>query len=141
MNKKIKLVYFDKEDNIAVESVWGELEGDYYRIKNIPFFAPNIAYNDLVSVEFDDNELFFDDLITPSGHSTLHIIFFDKNEISKVCQQLLFLGCSWEGSHIKEYISVDIPKEVSYKSIKFYMNDLEQKNILSYKEACLMHKF
>jgi hypothetical protein len=37
-NYKIKLVYHNLEDEIEIESVWAEKEGDNYRIKNIPFF-------------------------------------------------------------------------------------------------------
>ena len=72
----MKLVYHDLEGKLAIESIWAEKEGQYYRVKNIPFFAPNVAYNDLISVEADHDELFFDHLIKPSGHSTIQIIFF-----------------------------------------------------------------
>lgn len=69
---KVKFVYYDLEGNLAVESVWAAKEGNGYRIKNIPFFAPNIAYDDMISVEDDNGELFFDDIIIEeSGNSTL----------------------------------------------------------------------
>ena len=67
IGEKIKFVYYDLEDNLAVESVWALREGNYFRIKNIPFFAPNISYDDLISVEEDEEELFFEDIIETSG--------------------------------------------------------------------------
>ena len=139
-DKKIKLVYHDLEGNIATESVWASKEEDYYRIKNVPFFAPNLAYNDLVSVEDDDGELFFDSLINPSGHSTIQIIIPNQNDFEKITSDLTKLKCDWEGSHLKEYISVDVPKGIDYSKVKQYLERQHSENKLDYKEACLAHK-
>lgn len=139
MDKKIKICYYDVENNVAVESLWATKEGEFYRIKNIPFFAPNLSYDDLVKVELDDNELYFDELVQASGHSTLQIIFFDDDFISIVKSHLTELGCSWEGSHKEKYISVDIPSSVDYKPVKTFLEGLESQSKLSYKEACLAH--
>lgn len=139
MDNKIKVVYYDQENNLAVETLWATKEGEFYRIKNIPFFAPNLSYNDLIKVELDSDELYFDQLIESSGHSTLQIVFFDEELISDVKLQLIELGCSWEGSHEVKYISVDIPMKAKYSKIKTYLDKLELQNKLSYKEACLSH--
>lgn len=137
---KIKLVYHDLEGNLATESLWAEREGEYYRIKNIPFFAPNLAYNDLVSVENDEGELFFDALIEPSRHSTIQIIILDEKEFNKITNNLTKLKCDWEGSHLPMYISVDVPKEVNYQKVKQYLEDKHLEKKLDYKEACLAHE-
>ncbi len=137
---KIKLVYYDLEDNLATEGVWASKEGEYYRVKNVPFFAPNLAYNDLVSVEEDEGELFFDSLIEPSGHTTIQIIFFKLEYFKQVTEDLTMLNCDWEGSHLKEYISVDVPKTVDYSEVRKYLNRKSEENILDFKEACLAHE-
>ena len=77
-NIKVNFYYYDLEGQLVIESVWANKEKNYYRIKNIPFFAPSIAYDDLISVEKDGNELFFDNIIKPSGNSTIQIVFFNK---------------------------------------------------------------
>jgi Domain of unknown function (DUF4265) len=64
-NSKILLTYKNDEGGYSIESVWATKEGEYYRINNIPFFAPNIALDDLVSAEEDDGALYFDSLISP----------------------------------------------------------------------------
>lgn len=140
MDVKIKLVYYNQVGNIDVESVWSKKEGEFYRIKNIPFFASNLSYNDLVKVDEEDGELFFDELVEPSGHSTLQIIFFDEKIISQVTAYFIEQGCSWEGSHKKNYISVDVPADIKYNNIKGHLDVLELEKKLSYKEACLAHK-
>ncbi|QRE04063.1 DUF4265 domain-containing protein [Flavobacterium psychrophilum] len=136
---KVNFDYYDLEENLAVESVWALKEKDYYRIKNIPFFAPNIAYDDLISVEEDEEELFFDDIIEASGNSTLQIVFFSEEDIKTVTNKLESFLCGWEGSHLKKYISVNVPKEVDYHVVKDYLNSMLDKNKLDYKEACLAH--
>jgi hypothetical protein len=77
---RVNFVYYDIDKELATESVWAEKENNYYRIKNIPFFVPNIAYDDLISVEEYEDGLFFDDIIDRSGNSTLQIIIYDRKK-------------------------------------------------------------
>lgn len=138
MKSKIILVYRDIEDKIAEEIVWAErLENGYYRIDNIPFYAPNLAYNDIISVEEDNGVLYFDDLIKSMGHSTLQIIFFKETEIKKVLFELEGLDCKWEGMENHLYYSVDIPPKVDYLTIKQVLDGQYTKGVLDYKESCL----
>lgn len=48
---------------------------DQYFVRSIPFFAPNLAFYDLIHVEIENKILYFDDLIRPSNNSTLRIVF------------------------------------------------------------------
>jgi len=133
---KILLVYED-EEGCQVESVWASKSDEYYKIDNIPFFAKNIALGDLVSVENDDGELYFDSLIEASGHSTIQIAFFDMSKVGDVQRTLEEMGCHWEGSHIESLISVDVPIEVPYASVKEFLETQESLRVLEYREACL----
>jgi hypothetical protein len=140
-DSKILLTYINDDGNIQMESVWATKEGDYYRINNMPFLAPNIALNDLISVEEDDGALYFDSLVQPSGHSTIQIIFFDEKIVMETGREFEHMGCTWEGSHLKTLISVDIPKEINYKKVKEYLDKGENECRWSYKEACLCHEY
>lgn len=137
--QKVKFVYYDLEDNLAVESIWTTKEADCYRIKNIPFFTPNIAFDDLISVEDDKGEFFFDDIVEESGNSTLQIIIFNENDIDEIIKKIENFYCGWEGSHLKGYISINIPKEIQYLPIKIFLEAEFEKGKLDYKEACLAH--
>lgn len=139
IDSKIKVVYYDLEGNIAIESIWAEKENEYYRVKNIPFYALNLSYNDLIKVEKDNDELFFDSLVETSGHTTLQIIIYNETDVSEITTDLVKLNCDWEGSNIKTYISVDVPKETNYKKVKDYLDIQHSMNKLDYKEACLVH--
>lgn len=136
---KINFVYYDLDEELATESVWAEKENNYYRIKNIPFFAPNISYDDLISVEEDEEELFFEDIIETSGNSTLQIIIYNKNDIADITKMIEHFGCDWEGSHLEGYISVNVPKEVDYTNVSEYLDKMLGMEKLDYKEACLAH--
>lgn len=139
MNDKVKVnfVYCDLDEELATESVWVEKENNYYRIKNIPFFAPNISYDDLISVEEDENELFFDEILKASGNSTIQIIIYDKKNILEITKKIESFNCGWEGSHLEGYISVNVPKAVNYIKVKEYLDEMLDIKKLDYKEACL----
>jgi len=138
---KINIVYNDFEGKPQIESVWAEKIDDNYKITNIPFFAYNIAYGDIVSVEEEDGQLYFDELIEPSGHSTIQMIITDKNDVKEIGDQLVDLGCDWEGSHIDRYISIDVPESLSYSPLKKYLESGRSAGKWDYKEACLSHKY
>lgn len=133
---KIKVVYYNEKNEVAVESLWAERCGANFKLKNIPFFASNLAYNDLVKVEEDGGEFFFDELLEASGHSTIQIVFFKKDVVQEVTKRLLEMGASWEGAHIETYIAVDVPPSADYTVIKKFLSQQESDLILSYKESC-----
>ncbi len=138
-DSKILLTYKDDDNNYQIESVWATKEGLYYRINNIPFFASNIALNDIVDVEEEGGALYFDKLIEASGHTTIQMVIFKKENLPVIGEKLELLGCTWEGSHLDNLISIDVPKNISYDIVKSYLDEGEIKELWSYKEACLGH--
>ncbi|EPK7633463.1 DUF4265 domain-containing protein, partial [Acinetobacter baumannii] len=79
-NKKIVIDYLDKNNELSKELIWGEMcKTDQYLVRSIPLFAPNLAFDDLIQVEIDDETLYFDDLIKPSNNSTLRIVFLNND--------------------------------------------------------------
>lgn len=60
MKVKVVLV-FKNNDRIEEEAIWAEkMEDGHYKVDNIPFYAPNLALNDVFSVEEDEGILYFD---------------------------------------------------------------------------------
>jgi hypothetical protein len=137
-DKKVVLTYYDVEENIAEETLWIEQKSEKeYQIKNIPFFAPNIAYNDIISVEEEDGVLHYEDIITPSEHSTIQIIVLKEDKTNDILKNFERLGCSWEGMHNQKLLAIDVPQNIIYKKIREYLNILRINNIIDFKEACL----
>lgn len=134
---KVSLVYKDSEDRLQIETVWASPEGAYFRVENTPFFAKNVAFGDLISVEEDGGHLFFEDLVEASGHSTLHVVVKEKGTMDSVAEDLVALGCDWEGSHLPGYFSVDVPKSVDYAPVRSYLMSRRELGGLDFAEACL----
>jgi len=139
MNKKVILPYYDLEDDIAEESLnIKDLGNSTFQIKNIPFFAPNISYDDIISVEEDDGLLYFDDLILTSENSTVQIVVFDINYIPNILKSIEDLNCSWEGMNNQTILAVDIPSSINYYYlVKSYLDERLNEKIFDYKEACI----
>ncbi|WP_288789520.1 DUF4265 domain-containing protein [Elizabethkingia miricola] len=138
MDKKVILTYCDIEGNTAVETLWAEFKEDIkYQIKNIPFFAPNIAFNDIITVEEENGNLHFDEIINASEHSTIQIVFFNEKEIDKVIKDIELLNCSWEGMYNQKLLAIDVPPNVNYSIVKEYLTTQFNSNIIDFKESCL----
>jgi hypothetical protein len=137
MKSKVVLVYKDVQGQIAEETVWVKPEGELYRLDNIPFYAPGLAFNDLIKVENDGGVLYFDELVRASGHSTIQIIFFDNFQVERVLKDVEALGCKWEGMKGEPYFTVDVPKDVNYLNFKAFLDKELATGILDFKEACL----
>lgn len=92
------------------EGLWALPAGEgLFRIDNVPFFARGIAYGDIVSATAEQQELRFQEVVRPSGHSTLRLIIYDEKDIPSVGALLEELGCTIERSHIPGLLSVDVP--------------------------------
>jgi hypothetical protein len=138
MRNKVIITYYDVEQNIAEEILWiQKINDSEYQIKNIPFFAPNLAFDDIISVEDDEGNFYFEDIIKTSEHSTIQIVMFDDEKIKEVIKDLEDLNCSWEGMNNQAILAVDVPSSINYRIIKEYLEEKLQKNVLDYKEACL----
>ena len=134
---RVVLVYKDSEGKIANETIWVQVEGNNFKVDSIPFFAPNLAMNDIISVEYDEGTMYFDGLIYPSGHSTIQIIFFQLDAVNKVLKILEGIGCTWEGLKNNPYFTIDIPTTVNYEVVRDFLNRKLAEKILDFKEACL----
>jgi hypothetical protein len=138
MKYKIILTYKDFEGNFAEETVWATKQEDkMYEIDNIPFFATNLALGDIISVENDDDNLYFDEIISTSGHSTVQIILFNKSFSEEIILKLESMGCKWESMNNEQYYAIDVPQQVEYKKLKDLLTCYRENEILDYREACL----
>src|SRR4051794_39990545 len=78
---------------VTVESVWAIKHEDGYELDNIPFYARSVACGDLVAVRRDeDGGLWFTNLIKPSGHSTIRILFAREEDVTSVRERLRDMG-------------------------------------------------
>ncbi|WP_312901537.1 DUF4265 domain-containing protein [Chryseobacterium taichungense] len=137
-SNKVIVTYYDVEEKIAEESLWiDKLDNDEYQIKNIPFFAANISYDDIIKVETDEGILYFEEVVKTSEHSTIQVVIFRHEFIDTIIENIELLKCSWEGMNNQKFIAIDVPKDIHYSGIKNYLDKQFEENVLDYKESCL----
>lgn len=128
----------DPGHDAEVESVWALEHSDGYGIDNIPFYAREIAWGDVVKVKRDERgALWFDGLVRASGHSTVRLWFSRPDDVANVRAQLRALQCPSELSDMPRLVAVDIPPDVPYEQVKGFLDQGEADQIFEYEEACL----
>lgn len=132
-------------DQQTSETMWAEIidkEKGYYKLDNIPFYAPLISSDDIVFAEYDESESFltYRKTIKYSGNSTVHIILLNDscqiNDIRKIFEDL---NCISERYNDK-YFALEIPFNIDYLPIKNKLEAMENDEILSYAETSLSNK-
>jgi hypothetical protein len=104
---------------VSSESVWCELVGTSFRLKNAPFFIKGLAVNDLFQAEPDpvNGHIFDFELLEPSPHSLVWILSNTQADIQLVLSQLRAIGCSTEGLEQFSLYAVDVPPEVEHAAL------------------------
>ncbi|PVY40264.1 uncharacterized protein DUF4265 [Pontibacter virosus] len=144
MKKIVFKFWNDILDEDYVEGVWAETvdeEKGHYKIDNIPFFVTSYSVGDIVQVEEEYEELVVKDLVEPSENSTLNIKFSKGADKDETLEKLVSYGCNYESMEnlIPGYYSVNVPSSVSYQPVYKFLKELEIREQLGFREACLCH--
>lgn len=136
-NAKVLFRVANEDGSAEVETLWATALGnDRYRLDNSPFYAYGVSWEDVVLAPYDAQEQFptFQRVLEKSGNRTIRILFDEAvepgNESEKILQDLVSLGCSYEGAN-RRYISLNIPPEVDLKAIIAFAID----NALTWEHA------
>ncbi|WDD98215.1 DUF4265 domain-containing protein [Thalassomonas actiniarum] len=129
--EKIKFVIKGIEDGwppVKYENLWGEKDGNTFKVKNAPFFIDNIAFDDVVQIKkLDDNSFDIIKIVNQSPNSTIWIYINDDNDIPIIIKQIKDLKCAVEGGVVDNYYSINIPSssilKVLYGLLDPYIND------------------
>lgn len=122
------------------ETLWAyEVEDGLYSLDNVPFFARDVSWGDVVSVERKGDELHFKDVVIPSDHSVLRVIVFDQSKVSEAHNALQQLNCDTEQSHIPSLLTVDVPPLVDLKKVRAFLDKGEAEGRWEYETASIRH--
>lgn len=92
----------------ATETLWVEDLGDnQYEIRNIPFFTMGLAFKDIVSAYYKNNELIFEKVIHRSKRSTYRILVQRKNLDNLKNIDLEFLKINKFSSNYETYEQIN----------------------------------
>ncbi len=123
------------------ESLWAlPLGNNNYQIKNIPFYAYGLNYDDIVEALPPDtnSKPIIKKLLKQNGHITIRVIFLGdivkQDAINMMDEITADKGSGYEGISTK-YFAIDIEPDGNYDSILDKLDKLESKEIISY-ETC-----
>ena len=124
---------------VAVETLWAIPTEQHheYTIDNIPFFATQATSGDVIRANEVDNQLWFDDLIKPSGNSLLRAVFFDSSKVQEVREHLIRMGCSSEWDKNHSLIAIRVPLTANLASVQGYLGEQASAGYLDYEEPIL----
>lgn len=124
----------DIENNwppVGSEGVWCERIGEHFKIKNTPFFIPNLAFNDVFSAELDsvNKHVFEFEVIERYGHSVIWLMNNDKVDLTAFRKRLIQLGCSYEGFPQFSLGAIDVPPTTKYERLDEIIEKYESKGV------------
>lgn len=141
----VKVAFVQEVDKgeYETELLWCDNYEGNYIVENIPVVAKRISLGDVIKVEYDEDEerFYFDDFISVSGNTTVRLYVYDEKEIPEIVNWLSIHHCESEILLARNIVAVNIPKEVSYKLIKEYLDSGENDKKWTYEESCLMHNY
>jgi hypothetical protein len=134
------LVYREPKDGYPSEEwegLWAVPLGEgLYKVDNIPFYAMNISWEDVVEAEYQDNLYILKRLVQPSENSTIRVVVYDLANEDDVRKRISEMGCAMEGSGIPGLIAVNVPK-ASIEKVLIFLNDAFEKEQLDFEEGVL----
>ncbi len=141
---KVFFVQQTGDNEYETESLWCKVENNFFVIDNIPFVAERVSLGDTIEAEFDedDKQYYFEDYIANSGNTTVRIYVYNDYEgkIDEIRNNLKKEGCDTEVFLERNIIAVNVPRVVSYKPVKQYLEGGEG-SLWSYEESCLEHEY
>lgn len=126
---------------VSTESLWFDKEGDYFRLKNIPFFVDDISFDDLVSVkQCGDNTFEIVDIIFRSKNSTIWLCINDFEESNAIIDEMKNLGCTIEGGVLYGYYAMNVPADCDFDSVISLIEMGQEKNLLIADYPSIRHE-
>jgi hypothetical protein len=143
MESRIKIYFKIKQDEdgyppVAVESVWAQPTGRFFRIDSIPFFTRDATVGDVVRATADPSgALWFSGVEKSSGNSLIRVVLFDPNFSDVVANGLKALGCGTEGMKVYKLLAVDVPEGVELGGVQAFLRGEADVGRIDYEEAIL----
>jgi hypothetical protein len=140
------IVPLEQDENgyppVGSERLWALHVGEgRYQIDNIPFFARDLAWGDVVSAVPEEGAqegvLRYDQVLQSSGHSTFRILVRDEPQMSELCGLMERLGCDTERSHLPRLVAIDIPPGVPLGVVRQALSPGVSQERWAYEESCI----
>jgi hypothetical protein len=116
---------------VGTEGVWCERIGENYHLKNVPFFIPGIAAEDVFKAEPDpvNDHIFEFEIINESGHSVVWMMNNIDLDVSEFIEKLKKLGCCYEGFPRYSLAAIDVPPTINVDALNAVIDSYEEKGL------------
>ncbi len=116
---------------ISTESIWCDVEDEYFRVKNIPFFINNLSVDDLIAVKKGkDGNFRVAKIIQESANSTIWLYFTKWPDGEEVLERIKLLGCRAEGGIFDGYYAISVPGNVCVDDVYTEIDIAEEQSLL-----------
>ena len=132
-------------DEVTIETIWAVIvdkEKGLYKLDSIPFYASDVAANDIIYAEFDEyqEQLTCRHTVEASGNSTVQVVILDSGtDTNEIREMFDSIGCSSE-MYSEGYFVIDVPSNLNYSAVQNKLTELQNAGILDYAEPCLSKK-
>ena len=134
---KVMFPYQINEEEVLLEGLWCIETKLGVQVDNIPFYISNLSVNDIIEIDIQDSVWYYKEHIYKSMHNTIQVRILNDSTQNEIGEKYAVLGCTWEGSHEKNYISIDVPRTVSYHTVHKQLTIDASAGRIDFKEASL----
>ncbi|WP_082989878.1 DUF4265 domain-containing protein [Woeseia oceani] len=129
---KIVIEQAQEDGTVDVETPWAEhLGGNRYLLRNLPFYAYGVSFEDILRCEpkyEDDTRPYLIEVLEKSGNSTLRIILDESHNTSTrsqaILDQLQDMDCGWEGA-TSTFIVINVQPQCDFAAVCDYLTEQE----------------
>lgn len=141
--KKIRILLpEDAWHGVEAEWAWAEPIADgIYALRNVPFYAMGLSYDDRVKVNEVEGTLTLQGVVSRGGHSTYRIFAqrgHDNPRIQALFKKLNGLHCDIEGA-TEKLVAVDVLPEADIKKVYDALAEAERAGIIDFQEGHCGH--
>lgn len=122
---------------VATESIWASrIADELYRLNNVPFFAAEVSFGDVVKTERREEVEWFVAVAEPSANSTLHVFCFDAAKRQEFSDWIKARGWMWEYAFNQQYIAVNVPATTEMEELFSILRRLDEEEEFEYEFSC-----
>jgi hypothetical protein len=132
----------DAWHGVEAEWAWGEPTGDrIYALRNVPFYAMGLSYDDRVKVDDVDGTLQLLGVVSRGGHSTYRIFAnrgIKNSRVQALFKKLNELHCDIEAA-TEKLIAVDVLPEADIYQVYAALEEAKRAAIIDFQEGHCGH--
>ncbi len=144
MNDYIKVKFNIPQDEdgyppVSVESVWAKATSsdNSFTLENTPFFIRNVTLGDTITATQEDGVHWFDSIVDKSKNSLLRAVFFKPEQMPRIQDILVRLGCACEYLAAHKLMAINVPYQADLAAIQAILESEAENGFLDYEEPIL----